>query len=1266
MSLQFLPKMKWKPAALILAVSLFVCVGAVAQNTSTVQTYTNQAVPPTQQNNASYGTPLSAGTMTLEDVLETHPLPKKQPLQAPTLAPGQPAPAPVAVTPVQASSESDMLMQGMRSVLQQSGSPSSVLKAPRLPGAAPANNPSPFTPPVAAAAAGTANGVQYQPGQAPKNLATNGPLNVAPSPLVAEQAFVSEPTPETQTPEVPATPPTQTTQTTDGGAKGACEPHTEKWVKTCEDAGYPASYVGQIRGETHVTCPSGTLQDVWVTNSCASSDGSDAEAPLTAPAPQTASSLGTASGPDVDGACGPANGLAAQSKPSGDLCVAGDVGNVTGDGPWRWDCRGIGSGMTVSCAAASTVASISAGNKASTETVASATPSAIAAIPSGFEDGECGVANETGTTQAPTEGLCAKGLVSRVSGSGPWTWACSGRNGGQAAACSAAKVTDGLCGSASGAGADSMPMENLCAAGYASAITGSGPWNWTCSGLYGGAPALCSATPKQDAVCGTSSLYGHREAPHDNLCSIGQASSVNGGGPWTWTCNGANGGSPVSCVSPISVNGGCGAANGVAITSVPAANLCAHGVPTRVTGEGPWQWNCSGTDGGDTQSCAAPLGQATTPAPVAASAPSSSLATAAPTPANPAAMSSDSEFVSCGPSADFAAFSAPSKDLCAKGEASVVTGDGPWSWSCADTSGHKATCSTLAPSGSFSEAMANGTSPKSTSPNEMPAPLAAPTSPVAPALATEEKPSCGSASGQGMASEPTDNLCSVGKASSLHGDGPWTWTCAKGKGKASCQAPKLLDASCGASNGSMQRAMPASNLCNAGSATAVQGSGPWMWSCVGSGGGVSVSCSAGTPTQTRVDGTCGAAASEIATSTPAANLCDSGMPSAVYGNGPWNWTCSGLNGGIASLCSAQKTLPAAPPPPGPVANALCGNANGVAAVVEPEDGLCSAGTPTQTSGHGPWNWNCLGANGGMTVSCTAPLQPPEPVTGICGSATGVSTLVTPKSGLCAAGISSAVNGHGPWTWSCSGTNGGGAVACVAPLAGGAGTGIPSLVTPSASSNTEAPVPQAATTMPVTSVGLVTPHLSTKAPLPPLPPGSAPQIIPSGTFPTAPEASALPPVPVPDETLHTPTMTPDLPEGTKALQPPAVSSSIKPSAALNATGKTIPGNKAVLPDDLSTIGFKPLAENIDNSAIPTLDKLALVLQANSGERITLTSYAGLTPDTSPRDARRLSLTRALAIRDYLTAKGIASARINVRALGVNVPSGDPDRVDIRAE
>ena len=60
-----------------------------------------------------------------------------------------------------------------------------------------------------------------------------------------------------------------------------------------------------------------------------------------------------------------------------------------------------------------------------------------------------------------------------------------------------------------------------------------------------------------------------------------------------------------------------------------------------------------------------------------------------------------------------------------------------------------------------------------------------------------------------------------------------------------------------------------------------------------------------------------------------------------------------------------------------------------------------------------------------------------------------------------------------------------------------------------------------------------------------------------------------------------------------------------------------------------------------------------------------AYAAVGDNTSPREARRMSLARALALRDFLTSKGISSARIDVRALGANVPSGDPDRVDIKS-
>lgn len=57
---------------------------------------------------------------------------------------------------------------------------------------------------------------------------------------------------------------------------------------------------------------------------------------------------------------------------------------------------------------------------------------------------------------------------------------------------------NGACGSASGQRFLTAPNSNLCSAGAASAVTGSGLFSWTCAGLNGGQTASCSARSKCD------------------------------------------------------------------------------------------------------------------------------------------------------------------------------------------------------------------------------------------------------------------------------------------------------------------------------------------------------------------------------------------------------------------------------------------------------------------------------------------------------------------------------------------------------------------------------------------------------------------------------------------------------------------------------------------------------------------------------------------------------------------------------------------------
>src|SRR5713101_5790654 len=111
-------------------------------------------------------------------------------------------------------------------------------------------------------------------------------------------------------------------------------------------------------------------------------------------------------------------------------------------------------------------------------------------------NGACGAANGVAVTSAPTTGFCSHGIRSAVTGSGPWSWSCAGRCGGTTAQCSAplfGSVVNGACGPANGVAESSTPTTGLCSAGPASAVSGSGPWSWSCAGGNGGTSAQCSA-----------------------------------------------------------------------------------------------------------------------------------------------------------------------------------------------------------------------------------------------------------------------------------------------------------------------------------------------------------------------------------------------------------------------------------------------------------------------------------------------------------------------------------------------------------------------------------------------------------------------------------------------------------------------------------------------------------------------------------------------------------------------------------------------------
>jgi len=92
-------------------------------------------------------------------------------------------------------------------------------------------------------------------------------------------------------------------------------------------------------------------------------------------------------------------------------------------------------------------------------------------------------------------------------------------------------------------------------------------------------------------------------------------------------------------------------------------------------------------------------------------------------------------------------------------------------------------------------------------------------------------------------------------------------------------------------------------------------------------------------------------------------------------------------------------------------------------------------------------------------------------------------------------------------------------------------------------------------------------------------------------------------------------------------------------------------------------FTPGGSELSSSARKSLDIIATELNSKKDVRMQLMAYAGENKMAASK-ARRLSLSRALAVRSYLIEKGVRGTRIDVRALGNKVSSGLPNRVDLR--
>lgn len=205
--------------------------------------------------------------------------------------------------------------------------------------------------------------------------------------------------------------------------------------------------------------------------------------------------------------------------------------------------------------------------------------------------------------------------------------------------------------------------------------------------------------------------------------------------------------------------------------------------------------------------------------------------------------------------------------------------------------------------------------------------------------------------------------------------------------------------------------------------------------------------------------------------------------------------------------------------------------------------------------------------------------------------------------------------------------------------------------------------------PEPSVAPKPPTASTTAPTDnPTPSASATPSQPSSPPPAAGQMAtgAMPPArpAVPEPAAPAPAAAPALP----AVTVPTLAPSAREPQEAHLTPAAPPAPPAASPapsggiEPPLTILFETESARLPDSIRASLSKLSDRLSGDTALQIQILAYAEGDEENASK-ARRLSLSRALAVRSVLIDQGVRSTRIEVRALGNKVPEGPADRVDV---
>jgi len=211
----------------------------------------------------------------------------------------------------------------------------------------------------------------------------------------------------------------------------------------------------------------------------------------------------------------------------------------------------------------------------------------------------------------------------------------------------------------------------------------------------------------------------------------------------------------------------------------------------------------------------------------------------------------------------------------------------------------------------------------------------------------------------------------------------------------------------------------------------------------------------------------------------------------------------------------------------------------------------------------------------------------------------------------------------------------------------------------------APAMPAATPLTTAPLPLPKPAPAVAAsPAPPPAPATAAKPTLSASATAVAEASAAPdaePLPVPKPAPATSAAQP-APAPAARLPEPSPMALPAPSAVAPQLAAKPPASSGPSETRGPSINFAAGAADLTDQAKAALKAVAGTLKGNEKLRVQLYAYAAGSEAQSSQ-ARLLSLSRALAVRDYLMSQGVGAERVDVRVLGNKLADKGPaDRVD----